>query len=272
MTQKLAYPAYRAYCSNITGMFAMILDLNFFLFAIPAVLFAGLSKGGFGSGAAFAAAPFLALAIEPALAVGFMLPMLILMDLAGMQAFWRDWNWPVARALMIGMVPGVIVGALIFRHTNADVLRFLIGVVAVSFVLFQLSKSRGWLSLSKRPLGQRHGIFWGMISGFTSFVSHAGGPAAMVYLLPQSLSKRAFQSTTVLAFWWVNLIKVPPYAMIGMFTPETLMANLYMAPVALIGVWSGVWLHNRMSDRLFFGFAYVFLLITGGKLIFDALT
>jgi len=94
----------------------------------------------------------------------------------------------------------------------------------------------------------------------------------MVYLLPQSLSKRAFQSTTVLAFWWVNLIKVPPYAMIGMFTPETLMANIYMAPVALIGMWSGVWLHNRMSDRLFFGFAYVFLLITGGKLIFDALT
>jgi len=264
--------AIAAYCYAFWRKFSMILDLNFFLFAIPAVLFAGLSKGGFGSGAAFAAAPFLALAIEPALAVGLMLPLLMLMDVAGLRAFWRGWNWPVARALMIGMVPGVLIGALIFRQTNPDVLRFLIGSVAVGFVLFQFAKARGWLQIAKRAPSTPRGILWGSIAGFTSFVSHAGGPPAMVYLLSQSLDKRAFQSTTVLAFWWVNLIKVPPYAMIGMFTPQTLLANVFLAPVALIGVMSGVWLHNRMSDRLFFGFAYVFLLLTGAKLIYDALT
>lgn len=249
----------------------MILDLNFFLFAVPAVLFAGLSKGGFGAGAAFASTPFLALAIEPALAVGLMLPLLMLMDVAGLRAFWRGWNWRVARAMMIGMVPGVALGALIFRQTNPDVLRFLIGSVAVGFVAFQWARAQGWLRISPRPQSDGRGMFWGAVAGFTSFVSHAGGPPAMVYMLSQNLDKRAFQATTVLAFWWVNLIKVPPYAMIGMFTSETLLANLYLAPVALIGVWSGVWLHNRMSDRLFFVFAYVFLLLTGLKLIYDAL-
>ncbi|MEL7154131.1 MAG: sulfite exporter TauE/SafE family protein, partial [Pseudomonadota bacterium] len=32
------------------------LNLSFFAIAAPAVMFAGISKGGFGSGAAFAAA------------------------------------------------------------------------------------------------------------------------------------------------------------------------------------------------------------------------
>ena len=41
----------------------MSFDLTFFLVAVPAVIVAGISKGGFGSGAAFVAAPMLALIV-----------------------------------------------------------------------------------------------------------------------------------------------------------------------------------------------------------------
>ena len=41
------------------------LDWTVFAFGIPAVVFAGVSKGGFGSGAAFASASILALVFEP---------------------------------------------------------------------------------------------------------------------------------------------------------------------------------------------------------------
>ena len=44
----------------------LVLDPTFFAIAGPAVMFAGISKGGFGSGAAFAAASLLALVVEPA--------------------------------------------------------------------------------------------------------------------------------------------------------------------------------------------------------------
>ena len=56
------------------------LDLSFFMIAAPAVVFAGISKGGFGSGAAFVAASILALTLPPGLALGVMLPLLMLMD------------------------------------------------------------------------------------------------------------------------------------------------------------------------------------------------
>ena len=59
---------------------------------------------------------------------------------------------------------------------------------------------------------------------------------------------------------------------LGFFTAETLMLNLYMIPVALLGVFLGVKAHNLVSDRLFFGLTYVLLAGAGSKLIWDALT
>ncbi|NCO21721.1 MAG: sulfite exporter TauE/SafE family protein, partial [Rhodobacterales bacterium] len=125
----------------------MVLDLTFFAFAIPAVLFAGVSKGGFGSGAAFAASPFLALILEPAAAIGLMLPLLMVMDVTALRPFWKRWNWGLARQMMLGAVPGVCLGAALYTVANADVLRFLIGSVAVGFVLYQLARARGLLRL-----------------------------------------------------------------------------------------------------------------------------
>ncbi len=250
----------------------MELDLTFFLFAIPAVFFAGLSKGGFGSGAAFAASPFLALVIEPKYAVGVMLPLLMIMDVTSLKAYWRKWDWNNARGLMIGSIPGVLFGAAMFRFMNADFLRFMIGVIALAFVVFQFAKSRGFIHLKKHSFNIWSCMSWGAISGFTSFVSHAGGPPAAIQLLGQGLDKKTYQATTVIVFWWVNIVKFVPYTMIGMFTKETAIANIYLAPVAIIGALFGVYAHSYISEKLFFSLTYIFLTASGMKLIFDAVT
>ena len=70
------------------------------------MLFAGISKGGFGSGAAFGAVPLLALVMAPGAVAGLMLPLLMLMDIGGLVAWWRRWNGRVARALLVGALPG----------------------------------------------------------------------------------------------------------------------------------------------------------------------
>ncbi|MFT5000600.1 MAG: putative membrane protein YfcA, partial [Planctomycetota bacterium] len=105
----------------------MELDLIFFAFAIPAVLFAGISKGGFGSGAAFASTPFLAIILEPAQAVGLMLPLLMVMDATGLKPYWRKWDWRNAKVLILGAIPGTVVGAILFSIANADTFRLMIG-------------------------------------------------------------------------------------------------------------------------------------------------
>lgn len=250
----------------------MELDLTFFLLAVPAVVFAGISKGGFGSAAAFAATPILALVVDPRLALGFMLPLLMLVDAVTLKPYWRKWSWHDARLLILGSVPGIALGAALYSVADADVFRFLIGFVAVTFVLFRLAQSRGWIRAAERPAGVVAGLFAGIVGGFTSFISHAGGPPVTIYLLSQRLTKTGFQATTVLVFWAVNIVKVVPYAFLGIFTAETLWANVLLAPAAIIGAWLGVKAHHMVSERAFFGVTYLLLTITGTKLIWDALT
>jgi uncharacterized membrane protein YfcA len=70
----------------------------------------------------------------------------------------------------------------------------------------------------------------------------------------------------------VNLIKLPPYFVLGMFTTETGTATLILAPVAVGGVFIGAWAHRRISAGVFFGITYSLLAVTGVKLVFDALS
>lgn len=247
------------------------MDAQFFALAIPAVIFAGVSKGGFASGAAFAATPLLALILEPAEAIGLMLPLLMLVDLATLRPYWRQWDWPSARFLILSGLPGVALGAALFSVSNPDLFRFLIGAIALGFVAWQLARARGWIVVEDRPLGPAAGLAAGLAAGFTSFVSHAGGPPAAIYLLARGLAKTPFQATTVLAFTVINLAKAVPYGLLGFFTAETLLAGAILAPFALAGAWIGVVAHRALSERAFFGITYVLLTITGAKLIWDAL-
>ena len=251
-----------------------MLELNWVFFAVaaPAVLFAGISKGGFGSGAAFASATILALLIEPGLALGVMLPLLMLIDVATLRPYWRKWSWPDARVMMLGGVPGVALGVVVYRLVDADAMRVLIGAIAVGFVVWHLSQRGGLIRPFRRRLPGGAGMAAGAVAGFTSFVSHAGGPPAAVYLLSQRLSKTEYQASTVLVFWAINVAKFVPYAYLGMFTRQTLLADLALAPFALAGAWFGVWAHRLLPERAFFAITYVLLSVTGAKLVWDGLS
>ena len=73
-------------------------------------------------------------------------------------------------------------------------------------------------------------------------------------------------------FTIVNLLKAVGYSYLGIFTAQTLMAGVYLAPFALIGAWIGVKAHYMVPERAFFILTYVLLTFTGSKLIFDAIT
>ena len=47
------------------------------------------------------------------------------------------------------------------------------------------------------------------------------------------------QASTVLVFWWINLIKVPAYIEVGMLNRGLLVPILILAPIAVAGVFAG---------------------------------
>jgi len=247
-------------------------DLAVLAIAAPAALWAGISKGGFGSGAAFAAALILALIFEPATALGIMLPVLMLIDVVTVRGFWNRWHIPSAWALVLGGAPGVALGVALFAVADDDVIRLLIAAVALGFVAWQVAGQAGLIRVPRIPFRWANGIAAGVVGGFTSFISHAGGPPVAVFLLSQGLGKTAYQATTAISFWVINIFKAIPYGFMGFFTAETLGLSLWLAPFAVAGAVIGVRAHHLVPERLFFGITYVLLTATGLKLVWDALT
>lgn len=254
------------------GFRGVVFDLTFFALAVPAVLIAGISKGGFGSGAAFAAGPILALIVEPAMALGIMLPLLMLIDVASLKAYWRQWSVRDASVLILGSIPGLGLGALLAGIANPDVLRVVIGLICFAFVGWQLFSARGGGRTDGRDFPPSVGLTAGAFAGFTSFISHAGGPVLAVYLLSKGLGKTTYQATTVIVFWAINIVKFVPYTFFGFITVETAKASALLVPIALLGTFIGVRAHHLMPERLFFTITYILLVGAGSKLIWDALT
>lgn len=234
-----------------------------------AVLIVGISKGGLGGGLGMLGVPLMALVMSPVQAAAIMLPILCVMDLMALKAFWKGWSKLHLIRLLPAAIAGIVLGTLSFKYLNDDLIRLLIGLIAVGFALNHWLKPA---SLIHYTPGVKSGVFWGGTAGFTSFIAHAGGPPVNIYLLPQQLDKSLYQATTVFFFLVVNYVKLIPYTFLQQFNTENINISLLMLPVAALGVWLGLQLHRQLPDQWFFRIAYVLLFMTGLKLIYDALT
>ncbi len=245
----------------------IITDPAFYLVAIPAVLLTGISKGGFGSAFGGISVPLMALAISPMQAAAILLPVLCFMDLVGFRVYYGKWDVANLKIMVPGALIGVAIGALTFGSIEEAHIRVVIGGIAVIFTLNQ------WLSLASKPAPASRsvakGTFWAGVSGFTSFLAHAGGPPAQVYMLPQRLEKTTYVATVNLFFMIINMAKLIPYAWLGQFSVANLWTALLLAPLVPLGVKIGLWLQKQASPKWFYRVAQICLLLTGLQLIYQ---
>ena len=118
--------------------------------------------------------------------------------------------------------------------------------------------------------GVPSGILWGSLSGFTSFVSHSGSPPFQVYVMPQYLKPPVFAGTATMFFAAVNLLKVPPYFLLGQFNRDNLFVSAGLIPVAILSTFAGVWLTRRVSADRFYAVILALTFLIGVKLTYDA--
>jgi uncharacterized membrane protein YfcA len=248
----------------------MITDPRFYALAIPAIVLTGISKSGFGGAMGGLAVPLMALVVPPAEAAGIMLPILCVMDVIGLRRFAGSFDWTNLCIILPGALAGIAHGTLCFGLLNSGWLLLLVGIIAVGFPLLN------WSGLARRQqaagLSIAKGGFWSALAGFTSFICHTGGPPLLVYLMPQRLERKLFVGTTVMFFMVVNYVKLVPYYFLGQLGTPNLLAALVLAPLAPVGIYIGLWLQHRITDRTVYRSANILLFAAGGKLIWDGVS
>ena len=248
--------------------FPLITDPGFYAVTVPAVLLLGISKSGFGAGFGSLAVPMMALAVTVPQAAAILMPVLLLMDLLGIAAFRRDFDRDLLRFILPFGVLGIVIGALLFRLLDA---RVVAGIVGVFTLLFLAQR----MLFPPRPSSPQPPRWLGALltttSGFTSFVAHAGGPPINAYVIPLKLSPVKFTATMAFFFFVVNLCKWIPYGWLGLLDMRNMATSLVLLPIAPIGVWIGVHWARRISEKVFYRFLYAGMLLTGLKLVWDAL-
>ena len=216
-------------------------DANYLIWAGLAAAMVGLSKGGLPT-VGMLSVPILSLFMSPVKAVVMLLPIYIISDMVGLWLYRKNFS-AINLKILIPAGVGFVLNAWRKRHTA------------------QAPRSASW----------KKGLLWGSLSGFTSFISHAGGPPFQVYLLPQQLPKLVFAGTSTLFFAVINLAKLGPYHALQPYGQVELMGALVLIPFALVGTVAGAYLTRKIADDWFFKWVQVGLLAISIKLILDVI-
>lgn len=240
----------------------------FYAVAVPAVLLLGLSKSGFMAGFGALAVPLLSLAVPVPQAAAILLPLLMVMDAAGLQQLWRERDAALLRLLMVPGLLGVVVGTLLFGVLSGKTVAGVVGALTLAFLAQRLLfPPRADAPPPPRWLGR----LLATASGFTSFVAHAGSPPLNAYLLPLRLRPMHYAATMAVFFAAINLAKWLPYAWFGLIDRTNMFTSLLLMPLAPLGVWLGVRLARRIDRAWFYRVAYSGMFLTGAKLLWDGL-
>ena len=188
----------------------IITDPLFYALAVPAVVALGLSKGGF-AGMGQMATPLLALVMPPLEAAAVMLPIMIVQDAAAVWVYRKEWDGRVIAIMLPGAVIGIGIAWALAAHISEAMVRVFVGAITIAFVLYN------WIGIQRveREIGTARvgaGVFWGVLSGFTTTICQAGGPPYQIYVLALRQSKMVFIGTSAIFFAIMNVLKVIPYA------------------------------------------------------------
>lgn len=243
-------------------------DLTLLAMLALAASLVGLSKGGLPA-VGMLSVPILSLSMSPLVAAVLLLPIYILSDVVSVWLYRREFSLVNIRVLIPAGVLGVVIGWATATLVSDQMVALMIGIMGISFCLYT------WFKGNKNAIAKSthlaKGIFWGTLSGFTSFVAHAGAPPYQIYLLPQRLPKMVFAGTTTMVFAAVNLAKVIPYSNLHPYSTDTLKVSALLLPFALVGTVLGKNLIQLLPEKWFYLAVQIALFLISIKLVVSVL-
>jgi len=203
------------------------------LVALTAILIGSIVQGSVGFGLNLLAAPFVALVVPEALPTSLVLvafPLTIMMAIREHHGIDRSTiPW-----LLVGAVPGTVVGLVIVSEVTGSDLAAVIGTVTLIGVA---------LSILSPPVPMNS-----TTSGITGFLSNVFGTAASIGGPPVGLlfqhHRAVVARPTIAAFFAASgLLSLIGYVAAGTIHTDQVLFALALAPAMILGLWLSKHLH-----------------------------
>ena len=235
-----------------------------------AVILLGLAKGGL-SGVGALATPLVALVLPPTIAAALLLPILFVQDVVSVWSFRKTWDGWVIAWMLPGAAVGIAAGYAYAERVDEAKLMAALGAITLAFGLYRLWVERGGRVVAASTSPGWVGSLFGVATGFTSQIAHAGGPPFQMWVTPRRLLHLLFVATSPILFAAINWMKVPAYTALGAFPHEVLVAALLLMPLAIVSTLLTVRWLKRIDGARFYVIIYLLMVLLGAKLVWDGL-
>lgn len=222
--------------------------------ALGVVVIGGIMRGFAGFGSAMLFAPIFSVLMSPA----HMVPLVVSLELPmGLLLAWesrRRAEWRFVIGMALAALVGMPIGIWLLVSVDSRALTIGISIAILFFVLVLMS---GWRYRGPRPWPLTAGI--GAASGVMMATSSVGGPPVLLYMLAAEHPAATIRANIVTYFGLTIFVLI---AMVYVASPTALGALIdaaILAPAMLVGVWIGMRLAGRASDRIYRGISYAFI-------------
>lgn len=173
--------------------------------------------------------------------------------------------------LVLGSVPGVLLGTKVLLFLEEEILRLSIGVFVLLLGVYDLLVMRGHL----RRFSIREGAFTsfsvGFVGGFLAGFVGMGGPPPVVYLNQVLHDLEEFKATLTLFFTSNIILRAFFYALEGgasFLDGKLVLTALIGVP---LGVYAGIYLSKRVRPERVKTLVSVSVILLGVLLVFQAI-
>jgi uncharacterized membrane protein YfcA len=245
--------------------------VTFWSICALAILLMAIAKSGFGGAIASLSAPLMLTILPARETLAILLPLYMLTDIWAIM-IWRGYcYWRILFWMVLFAVIGQILGYLLISMINDDMLKAMIGAIAIVigcryFIRLNTQTRMNEKRKMRKNIPIRASI-WCSLSGFSSFISLTGGIPVQIFLLPLRMHRYLVVGTSAWFFFSINIAKIPFFLHLGMFTPATLFITLSLIPVIPVGVMIGKWLNRNITDNLFYHLVHAGLALLGLRLV-----
>jgi uncharacterized membrane protein YfcA len=154
--------------------------------------------------------------------------------------------WRRVMPIMIGLLPGIMVGTLIVTRVNPDWLKFFTFIVLLPLILMQAGGLRHPIK-NERSVGM---VFGGGV-GVLYSVTTISGPPLAIMLNNQGLAKQEFRAALGVVRLAESSMTAVAYLYVGLFTAPSLALIPLILPSILLGVPIGTWLIQHIRPETF---------------------